>query len=227
MLFFNRKDQPLLTVSSAEQQDVIARLIAATTLRKGYYLLLVLAVLIVSAGLLMNNAAVIIGGMVIAPLLLPILALSLSLVGRSLHGIAHALSVLFFSVALTVILAYAVTWIAAFTHVQIAWIPDHVSPLLYLTVAFCSGIIAAFAWVKEDIAPTIAGIAIAVSLLPPLCAVGIAAALQDLHLAGISMLIFGLNVVGILLAALLAFILLGFLRTGRVTEAAVKEVKKK
>lgn len=223
MLFFSQKDAPFLSVSPGEREEAIGKLVSATTLHKGYYVLLILSVLIVTAGLLMDNVAVIIGGMVIAPLLLPILTLSLSLVARSRSGIVHAIRVLCLSIVLTVALSYGVTRLAALTHIPTDRIPVDISPSLYFVVAFCSGIAAAFAWVKEDIAPAIAGIAIAVSLLPPLCAAGVALALPDISLASVSMRVFLLNAAGILLAAILVFVMLGFLRASKVTEKIVKD----
>lgn len=223
MLHFFHSHTSLLKASHAEQGEAIEKLIAATTLRKGYYLLLVLSVLIVTPGLLIDNAAVVIGGMVIAPVLIPILSFALSIVTRSWRGVMHSLTVLSVTIAAAILLSYITTRITAETHAEILWIPATVDPLLYFFIAFCSGIAAAFAWVKEDIAPTIAGIAISVSLLPPLCATGIAAGLNNLTLASNSLLIFLLNVSGILAAAVLVFVLLGFIRSQDATEKAVQD----
>ena len=74
MLFFPQK-QSLLEATKAERAEAIDNLIRTSTIQGGYYLLLILSVLIVTAGLLVNNTAVIIGGMVMAPLLSPILLL--------------------------------------------------------------------------------------------------------------------------------------------------------
>ncbi|MEK7563180.1 MAG: DUF389 domain-containing protein [Patescibacteria group bacterium] len=222
MLHFPHSHTSLLKASRAEQGEAIEKLISATTFTKGYYLLLVLSVLIITPGLLIDNVAVVIGGMVIAPVLIPILSFALSIVARSWRGMMHSLTVLGATIAIAILLSYITTRITAETQAQILWIPANIDPQLYFFIAFCSGIAAAFAWVKEDIAPTIAGITISVSLLPPLCATGIAAGLGNLTLARTSLQIFLLNVSGILIAAVLVFILLGFIRSQHATEKAVQ-----
>lgn len=210
MLLFGSATDSILKASRGERQEAIEKLIFASTFRRGYYLLLILSVLIVTPGLALDNAGVIIGGMVMAPLLAPILLLALSIVSRSARGAAHAAQVLLFSVCIVLGLSALLGWILVHTTDAVRWIPDHIPAAVYVFIAFCSGIAAAFAWVKEDLAPTIAGIAISVALLPPLCAVGIGIAFTDIPLARNSFLLFASNFLGILLAALLVFLLLGF-----------------
>lgn len=226
MFFLNSPEPSIIHASTEERYEAIERLIAPATLRRGYYLLLTLSVSIITAGLLADNPSVIIGGMVMAPLLLPILSLSLSIVTRSWKGMLQSARVLFYSLVLTFILSYGISWVMEQTPFNVTWIPDAITPELYIFIAICSGIAAAFAWVKEDFAPSIAGIAIAVSLLPPLCAVGIASAHVDLMLAQNSLLLFLLNLAGIIAGATTVFILLGFTRSGKQQEKIIKSQSK-
>lgn len=62
----------------------------------------------------------------------------------------------------------------------------------------------AAAWIAARIT-AITGVAIAVSLMPPLVAVGIGLASQDADLTGNASAIFGLNVLGILVASIAVF----------------------
>jgi uncharacterized hydrophobic protein (TIGR00271 family) len=223
MFLLNASQSSILRATREEKNEAIARLIASAGFRRGYYLLLTLSVAIVTAGLLTNSPAVIIGGMLMAPVLVPILSLSLSIVTRSVRGIMHSLRVMVASLLWVFFLSFTITWVFAFTEMLIPWIPEIVSPGLYIFIAFCAGVAAAFAWVKEDLAPSIAGVAVAVSLLPPLCAVGIGSAMGDVDLASTSFLLFLLNVAGMLLGAVLVFLLLGFFAARTVQE---KELKK-
>lgn len=220
-LHLGKTPASLLQASKEEQHETVNKLIAATGVRGGYYLLLILSVLIVTPGLLMNNAPVVIGGMIIAPVLLPILALSLSIVAGSMRGIRHALTVLLLTLLLTIALSAAVATLVQWTHVPAEWFVEQLDPLLSLLIAFCSGIAAAFASVKEDIAPSIAGVAISVSLLPPLCGAGIGIAAADSLILLTSLRIVAFNACGILLAACLVFILLGFMKAAHDTDKAV------
>ena len=69
---FKQRDS-LLKASKKEQYEAITTLISQGTLGSGYYLFLILATLIVTPGLLLDNVSVIIGGMILAPLLIPML----------------------------------------------------------------------------------------------------------------------------------------------------------
>lgn len=223
MFLFGSSGDSLLVASRGERSEAIETLIAATRLRKGYYLLLTLAVLIITPGLLLNNAAVIIGGMVLAPLLAPILLLALSLVTRSMAGITHSLTVLAVSVLIVLSLSGLLAWIGTHADVDVMWIPERPDPFIYAFIALCSGIAAAFAWVKKDLSMNIAGVAISVSLLPPLCAAGIGLALAETTLAADSAILFGTNVAGIILGAGSVFLLMHFTPTTQVEKQVTKE----
>lgn len=219
---FSHGPTSILDASSGERQEAIARLVEATTLRKGYYLLLTLSIVIVTLGLLAENAPIIIGGMVVAPLLTPILLLAMSIVSRSMRGVRHAVTVLFASIAIALLLAPALTWIVAHITPLPVFVPARIHAAVYLLVALCSGIVASLAWVKKEWSATISGIAISVSLLPPLCSAGIGFGLQRADVLHTGLTVFSMNVLGILGAATVTFILLGFSQLGHVTERSVR-----
>lgn len=222
MHLFLRRSDSLLTASKGERSEAIEKLIAATSISGSYYLLLTLSVLIVTPGLLLNNTAVIIGGMILAPLLAPILLLSLSLVTRSTKGILHSTMVLLFSIMEILAFSAALTWVISHSETEVRWIPDQPDTELYVLIACCSGIAAAFAWVKKDMAANIAGVAIAVSLLPPLCAAGIGLALLQMEMASDSAILFLANVAGIIAGAMIVFMMMGFLPARKIEEKVME-----
>lgn len=226
MFAFWRKRESLLTVSNEQRAEAIENLVTATTFRHGYYLLLTMSVAIVTLGLLIGNTPIVIGGMVVAPILTPILLLAVALVSRSWRGILHAFTVLLASVAIVLVLATSLTWAVAHATPLQPLVPEQTNALMYLLIAFCSGIVAGFAWVKENLSPTLAGIAIAISLLPPLCNAGIGMALGLYAVTSASLTVFTTNVTGILLAAVLTFVLLGFLPLTNVTQKKVEKEQK-
>lgn len=223
---FSHEQPSILQASDGERHEAIEHLVGATTLRQGYYLLLMLSVVIVTAGILVENPPIVIGGMVVAPVLTPILLLAVSAVSRSFRGTRHALVTLAITVVLTVALAAGLTWTISHVIGAPTLAPSPIHPLVYLLVALCSGAIASLAWVKREWAPAIAGIAISVSLMPPLCTAGIAFALGSTPMMESSMTIFSTNALGILVTAIVTFILLGFARFGRVTEQTVRDEQK-
>lgn len=219
---FSRKDS-LLKASKKERSETIEKLISMGTMSSGYYMFLVLAILIVTPGLLLDNVAVIIGGMIVAPLLIPILSLALSLVSGSVHGVVRSVRILVLSILITIATSGVFTLILSRAYNVVSWIPDTISPGIYVFIAFCSGVAGAFTWVKDELAPTSAGVAVAVSLLPPLCASGIGLALGEYLLVRNSLTLFAANVVGICMAAFIVFWVLGFLNTKKEEEKVIKK----
>jgi len=82
--------------------------------------------------------------------------------------------------------------------------------LLDLSVAVISGIAGAYAHAKEEIAKSLAGVAIAVALVPPLSVAGIGVGWANWSMAEGAFLLFITNLVGIALAASATFLVLGF-----------------
>ncbi len=223
--FFNR-DPSLLDASRKERHEAIDRLISQGTFHSGYYLLLLLATLIVTPGLLLDNVAVIIGGMILAPLLIPLLSISLSLVSGNVEGFLRSIKILLVSIVLTLITSAALTMALAEAGLVVNWIPESINTGVYIFIAFCSGVAAAFAWVKENLSSSVAGVAVAVSLLPPLCAAGIGLALWQPPLMHNSLVLFLANLVGICLAGFLVFWILGFINTAHIEQKAIEKSEK-
>lgn len=209
MLWPFNKQVTIFSATNDEQQEAIERLVSQGTFKSGYYLFLLLATFIVTPGLILNNVAVIIGGMVLAPLMIPILSLSLSIVSRNPWGMLRALRILITSFLAVVVMSALVTYVMQQVDTPLYWIPDTISVDVYVFIAFCSGLAGAFSWVKEHVSPAFPGVAISVSLLPPLSAAGIALALGKYVLLQNSLLLFAANILGILLASFLVFLFLG------------------
>ena len=73
-----------------------------------------------------------------------------------------------------------------------------------------TGLAGAFALARKDVSDTLPGVAIAVSLVPPLANAGILFAAGEPGLAFGSLLLFGTNYVAILLTGALVFAVMGF-----------------
>lgn len=218
--------ESILDVSRKEQSDAIENLIEQGSMGNGYYLMLLLATLIVTPGLLLNSVAVIIGGMILAPLMIPLLSISLSLVSGSLHGLLRSLRILVISIVLTLVTSTIVTLVLSQAYADVVtWIPNQVNPGVFIFIAFCSGVAGAFTWVKKNLSASAAGVAIAVSLLPPLCAAGIGLAQQEFTLVRNSLVLFAANLVGICMGGFLVFWVLGFLDAGKTEEKAIEKTE--
>ena len=175
-----------------------------------YLVLMVLSVLLALTGLYANSAPVIIGAMILAPLMAPIISLAMGLARTEVSLIRSSLGTLGAGVGLGLIFAIAVAWIMPLDQLTVE-MRGRISPtLLDLSVAIISGIAGAYAYAKEEIAKSLAGVAIAVALVPPLSVAGVGLGWGDWTVARGAFLLFTTNLVGIAMAASLTFLVMGF-----------------
>ncbi|WP_419810468.1 TIGR00341 family protein [Bacterioplanoides sp.] len=139
----------------------------------GHYLMLVfLSTIVAAIGLIENNVAVIIGAMVIAPLLGPNLALSLSTTLGQVKGIVNAARTLVIGVAFALVLSV----LLAFIYPNITLTPELMSRthvgMEALALALASGAAAALS-ITTGVSSVLVGVMVAVALLPPTVTLGI------------------------------------------------------
>ena len=169
----------------------------------GFFFMLALAAAIATFGLIANSAPAIIGAMIIAPLMAPIMSLSYGLVAFERRLISRSIVTVIAGVILVVVLAYLTTRLFGL-RITGSEILNRTSPtLIDLGVATAAGGAAAFAYTRRSILNSIAGVAIAVALVPPLAVAGIGLALGRKATAegGLSLSEFGLFSGGVDIAA--------------------------
>ena len=176
---------------------------------ESYVVLTIGASLIATLGLLANNAAVVIGAMVVAPWILPLRALVFgSLIGdRKL--LLRALITLAIGVVITTLLSTGLGLIARGNGLLIVdSFPEEITArleptLLDLGIALAAGAIATYAKVNPGAVSSMAGTAIAVALVPPVCVMGIMLAAGELDQAQGAGLLFSANLLGILIGGII------------------------
>lgn len=177
-----------------------------------YWLELLLSMGIATFGLVLNSAGVVIGAMLVAPLMTPIVELSMALVVMSAHLLVQALARVVVSVVAVVGGAALITSVLPF-HEATNEILARTSPtVLDLFVAiFCALAAAAVvARPHSGATSTAAGTAIGISLVPPLCATGFGLGSGSVAIAEGAFLLFTANFCAILVFAALFFWLVDF-----------------
>ena len=175
-----------------------------------YLTLMVLSTLLATFGLFANSAPVIIGAMILAPLMAPIISLAMAVVRQDSALLADSLKTLGLGLLLALSCAAAMTWVIPL-HSVTGEIAARLNPtLLDLGVAMISGVAGAYAHAREEVARSLAGVAIAVALVPPLAVSGIGLGWGEWAVFRGSFLLFLTNLFGIVLAGNLTFLLLGF-----------------
>lgn len=187
------------------KQRAIKEMLGNATHSRDFYVLLIGAVLLAIGGIFADSIPVLIASMIVAPLAYPILALGLAIVVGDLRLLLRTLSFFVFVCVISLVLAMLATTLFSEIRVKDVYITFTTNHYLAFAVAVVAGGIAAYGTLRPKVAAAITGVAIAVSLMPPLVATGIGLASQDMVMAGDAWVIFVLNVVGILVASTAVF----------------------
>lgn len=213
-----RKRLPLFTHALEDDfKDLFLLLRDSARAGPDYVTLMILSSVIGALGLVLNSAAVIIGAMVLAPLMAPIISLSMAALRRDSGLLRASASAIGVGVALSIGTAAVVALMMPMRLVT-PEIEARLAPsLLDLGVAVFSGVAGAYAYARESVMKSLPGVAIAVALVPPLAVVGIGLGWADASIFFGALLLFLTNLVGIALAGAITFMVLGFGPVKRVT----------
>ncbi|MEO2107132.1 MAG: DUF389 domain-containing protein [Actinomycetota bacterium] len=183
-----------------------------------FMMLMVFATLLAALGIMVDSTAVVIGAMLVAPLMTPLMGVALSLGmgwprrARRAAGVALAGIVVGVLLAMFVSAALPVP-VVVDSNPQIL---SRIQPtLLDLAVALAAGCAGAYALSRPDVSDALPGVAIAISLVPPLSVIGITLQAGNASAAGGAALLFVTNLVAILIAGVLVFGATGILPTTR------------
>ncbi len=203
---------PRLTVE--ERAGVHQKILAGSRSRVDFFAMIGLAAILAVLGLLLNSPAIIIGAMLVAPLMSAIVGIGLGLIeGDAVlirTAIASTVRGALLAIGLGVLLSLLVPNASATPEVLSRARPS----LLDLGVALASGAAGAYALCRKEVSESLAGVAIAAALVPPLSAVGVGMALGRWDVAGGAMLLFVTNLLAIAAAGGVVFLLLGFAPPG-------------
>lgn len=197
------------------RQRAVNDLLANTRYDRDYYILLLGAILLALGAIFMDSMVVLIASMIVAPLAYPILALGLGIAARDLRLIGRSIGVLLFSVAIALGLSIGLTVLFGGERVANKYISFTGNGEIAMAIAVVAGAIAAYGLMHSRVAGAITGVAIAVSLMPPLVASGVGVIADDSGLAYSAFTLFLLNIVGILLASAVVFTVAGVGRAYR------------
>ena len=166
-----------------------------------FWMLLVLASVIAAAGVVSDSTATVIGAMIVAPMMIPIQGTMLSTVladrGNLVRSILMVVAGASAAIAIGYLVGILVPYpVVAATNPQVA---ARVTPdLMDLLAALGTGAVGSIALIRRDISDTLPGVAIAISLVPPLTVVGLTLESGAPHQAAGALLLFISNVVAIL-----------------------------
>lgn len=212
-------------VTSRDQFRAVDELVKGAQPSATYQTLLVLSSLVITAGVILGSVAILIGGMLITPLLSPILVIALGLVVGKSDVTFDAIRLVVKSFVFILVSAIVLGILFGTPKEYLLSGTDMSHTLLYLIIAISSGIAATYAWVKKEASVALPGVAIAVSLVPPIAFIGVALAGFDFAIARDYFVIVLVNVIGVIGGSMLVFSQFGFYRTRHVVEKKNNELE--
>ncbi|HHD75338.1 MAG TPA: TIGR00341 family protein [Campylobacterales bacterium] len=211
MSIYLGKSIPLFShASQAQYAALFSNLREESKLSSTFMVLLILATFIATFGLYINSASVIIGAMLLAPLMQPIVGVSMGLLRRDIALFSNGAKSIVIGVSAVLFSSMLIAWLLPLEQLT-SEMNGRLSPtILDMFVAIVSGVAAAYAKSNEKIIGSLAGVAIAVALVPPIAVAGIGLGWAEWGMFASAFLLFVTNLVGIVLAASLTFLVLGF-----------------
>lgn len=180
--------------------------------RSAFWTMLALSSVIASAGVLGDSTATVIGAMIIAPLATPIMGVALGIAkGSWVTGVGAAWFVLRGAIlVIGVGVLFSLALPGSFDLLGDSQISSRTSPgFLDLVAAIATGFAGAIALARRDVATVLPGVAIAISLVPPLAVVGVCLGQGAVGLALGALLLFVSNLLALVLAGTLVFAAVG------------------
>jgi uncharacterized hydrophobic protein (TIGR00271 family) len=178
-----------------------------------FFTLLLFATVIATYGVLSGSTATVIGAMIVAPLMGPIMATTAAVVMGSSQRALRAFGLTIAGIVTVIIAAYLLSWVVPDVTISFSSngeITSRINPGLYaLLTALGAGAAGAFITSRAEIADSMGGVAIAISLVPPLCVVGISLQQGQLDATAGALLLFLTNYLTILLAGGVVLVILG------------------
>jgi uncharacterized hydrophobic protein (TIGR00271 family) len=221
----------LQVIEEKDKSQAVRKLVEDSTPDFDFYLMVILSILMATFGLLAGSETIVIGSMLIAPILHPVLGLSLGvsmsnhkLIRRSIRTIAMAV---LFAIGASIV----ATFLFSFGHFE-GIINDTIisrtSPsLIFLAVAVISGFAVTYALVKPELSETLPGVAVSVALIPPLAVIGIGIARFDPSIVSGSVVMFGVNILGILAASMFAFSIMNVHGKEKIAQSTINKEDKR
>jgi uncharacterized hydrophobic protein (TIGR00271 family) len=200
----------LPALTAEERAEVYKQVRRSARPRIDFFMLIALSAGIAALGLLLSSPAVIIGAMLVAPLMSAIVGLGLGTIQGDLRLLRLAGSATLRGMALAIGMGLLIGWLAPFQSPTNEMMSRTAPSMLDLGVALISGLAGAYALCRKNISSALAGVAIAVALVPPLATVGIGLAWLNWQIAGGAFLLFLTNLVAISAASELLFFAIGF-----------------
>ncbi|WP_374928715.1 DUF389 domain-containing protein [Kytococcus sedentarius] len=202
--------------SGVDREEVVETLFFEAEQGRGrtvqFLVQMALSTVIATLGVLTDSTAVVIGAMVVAPLMLPLLATGLSLGMGWPRRMVRSLALAGLGIALAVGVSFVLVRALGpgLVLAENSQVSSRIAPTVPdLLIAVASGAAGAFALSRRNLGTALPGVAIAIALVPPLAVVATCLEQGAWSAAAGAGLLFLVNIVCMVAAAALTFVLTG------------------
>lgn len=213
----------MLTLIPAEQRRTLPELVDRLDLRSGerasktsaFWIMLILSGVIAVSGIAADSTATVIGAMIVAPLSTPILGIGLGIVTGRGRLILSSLGYVAAGLVLVTLLGIVVSQLLPNPTNVLAnsQVLGRTSPTLVdLLAAIATGLAGAVAITRRDVGDVLPGVAIAISLVPPLGVVGVCLGSGAPSLALGAFVLFASNVIAMIITGIIVLTIGGYAR---------------
>jgi len=223
-LFKKERTDNLFNINRGDKKEVIENIIEDSSPRKSFFVMITASAIICSVGIAQNNAAVIIGGMLLAPMLSPILAISLGIALFDIKLLLRSIRVTFWGFLAAFVFSYLTVLLIdipeTFNHEMTLRIVPNIESLI---VAIVAGVGGTLSLIKKELQKFLVGIAIAVALIPPISMGAIALRMLEFPEVYSSLANFLINLFGITISSLFIFLASKIYTSRKVADKELKE----
>ncbi|MEY9989140.1 putative hydrophobic protein (TIGR00271 family) [Streptomyces sp. V4I8] len=178
--------------------------------RSAFWTMLTLSSVIAAGGVLTDSTATVIGAMIIAPLSTPIMGIALGSVQRRRTGSVRIV-LLACLLVIAIGMVFSTVLPGDYDLLSNSQISGRTSPgLMDLIAALATGFAGAVALARRDVAAVLPGVAIAISLVPPLVVTGVCLGRLAGWLALGALMLFVSNLFALVFGGMVVFATLGY-----------------
>jgi len=188
-----------------ERRELAQQLEQNARIDADFIMMMVLSTSLASLGLLADSTAVVIGAMLVAPLMGPLVTAGFSLVQANLSLFRKSLGITLVGLGIGFVASLVFGVLNPGFEPTLEIEARGKADLLDLGIAFFSGMTAAYATGRSNVMTTLAGVAIAAALVPPLAVVGIALTHGSPSISLNASILLITNLVAIILGAAIVF----------------------
>ncbi|MGV9825950.1 DUF389 domain-containing protein [Gordonia sp. NPDC003429] len=181
--------------------------------RSAFWIMLTLSGIIAIAGIIGDSTATVIGAMIVAPLSTPILGIGHGIVTGRRHLIVSSVGYVVAGAAVVTLMGVLLAQVIPnpVTVLSNAQVLGRTSPTIDdLLAALATGLVGAIAITRRDVGDVLPGVAIAISLVPPLGVVGVCLGSGAPALALGAFILFASNVVAMVITSIVVLTMAGY-----------------